>query len=213
MRYYWQPAMYDQAFLSLLFNKNLWRNLNIKQRSGMRPVRRLSSWLQKERSLSSCIKILSITLTMSSRSRNIVSLSYESEYKRKKSDSLMLGGLQRMISFFIFVYKMKNLRKKLKPGDKVWCFWEKNSYKVIWRNKRFIIIAKPFYAIKNFIYSIIDLQQGRMWPDNRLFGWYDYLKREYAERAIKDLESWDLEISERRGCRLVVPDRIQKQRR
>lgn len=29
----------------------------------------------------------------------------------------------------------------------------------------------------------------------------------------KDLESWDLEISERRGCRLVVPDRIQKQRR
>ena len=74
-------------------------------------------------------------------------------------------------------------------------------------------MAKPFFAIKNFIYSIIDLQQGRMWPDNRLFGWYDYLKREDAERAIKDLESWDLEISERRGCRLVVPDRMQKQRR
>lgn len=74
-------------------------------------------------------------------------------------------------------------------------------------------MAKPFFAIKNFIYSIIDLQQGQMWPDNSLFGWYDYLKREDAERAIKDLESWDLEISERRGCRLVVPDKIQKQRR
>ncbi|MBB1578520.1 MAG: hypothetical protein HG424_000850 [candidate division SR1 bacterium] len=74
-------------------------------------------------------------------------------------------------------------------------------------------MAKPFYAIKNFIYSIIDLQQGRMGPDNILFRWYDYLKREDAERAIKDLESGDLEISERRGCRLVVPDRIQKQRR
>ena len=74
-------------------------------------------------------------------------------------------------------------------------------------------MAKPFFAIKNFIYSIIYLEERRMWPDNRLFGWYDYLKREDAERAIKDLESWDLEISERRGCRLVVPDRIQKQKR
>lgn len=121
--------------------------------------------------------------------------------------------VQLKSDLFIISERMIKKRNRLKPWDKIWCFWEKNSYKVIWRNKRFIIIAKPFYAIKNFIYSIIDLQQGRMWPDNRLFGWYDYLKREDAERAIKDLESWDLEISERRGCRLVVPDRIQKQRR
>ena len=112
IQYYLQLAMYDQDFLSLLFNKNLWRNLNIKQRSGMRPVRRLNSWQQRERSLSSCIKILSITLTMSSRSRNIVSLSYESEYKRKKSDSLMLGGLQRMISFFYFCLQDEKSAKK-----------------------------------------------------------------------------------------------------
>ena len=103
--------MYDQAFLSLLFNKNLWRNLNIKQRSGMRPVRRLNSWLQKERSLSSCIRTQSITLTMSDQSLKWLYLSYESEYKRKKSDSLMLGGLQRMISFLFLFTKWKICEK------------------------------------------------------------------------------------------------------
>lgn len=122
--------------------------------------------------------------------------------------------IHRIVSDLVFIFwKNGKKRNRLKPWDKIWCFGEKKPYKVIWRNKRYLIMAKPFFAIKNFIYSIIDLQQGRMWPDNSLFGWYDYLKREDAERAIKDLESWDLEISERRGCRLVVPDRIQKQRR
>lgn len=59
---------------------------------------------------------------MLDRSLKSLFLSFGNEYKRKKTDSLMSGGLERMISFFIFVYKMKNLRKKLKPGDKVWCF-------------------------------------------------------------------------------------------
>lgn len=113
----------------------------------------------------------------------------------------------------VWLLNTSDLPYEVKAWDKIWCFGEKKPYKVIWRNKRYLIMAKPFFAIKNFVYSIIDLQQGRMWPDNSLFGWYDYLKREDAESAIKDLESWDLEISERRGCRLVVPDRIQKQRR
>lgn len=167
----------------------------------------------RERSLSFCIRTQSIILMMLDRSLKSLFLSFGNEYKRKKTDSLMSGGLERMISFFIFVYKMKNLRKKLKPGDKVWCFWEKNSYKVIWRNKRFIIIAKPFYAIKNFIYSIIDLEERRMWPDSNLFWWYNYLKDNDAKIAIRDLESWNLEISQRRGCELKSPDKIEKQKR
>lgn len=167
----------------------------------------------RERSLSFSTRTQSIILMMLDRSLKSLFLSYESEYKRKKTDSLMSGGLQIMISFFIFVYKMKNLRKKLKPGDKVWCFWEKNYYKVIWRNKRFIIIAKPFYAIKNFIYSIIDLEERRMWPDSNLFWWYNYLKDNDVKIAIRDLESWNLEISQRRGCELKSPDKIEKQKR
>lgn len=114
---------------------------------------------------------------------------------------------------FIIFDRMVKKRNRLKPWDKVWCFWEKNSYKVIWRNKRFIIIAKPFYAIKNFIYSIIDLEERRMWPDSNLFWWYNYLKDNDAKIAIRDLESWNLEISQRRGCKLKSPDKIEKQKR
>lgn len=51
---------------------------------------------------------------MSDQSLKSLSLNYENEYNRKKTDSKMSGELERMISF-IFVFKMKNLRKKLKP--------------------------------------------------------------------------------------------------
>lgn len=178
----------------------------------MQWVKLLNSWLARERSLSFSTRTQSITTMMSDQSLKSPSLSFGNEYNRKKTDSKMSGELERMISF-IFVFKMKNLRKKLKPWDKVWCFWEKNSYRVIRSNKRFIIIAKPFYAIKNFIYSIIDLEEKRMWPDSNLFGWYNYLKKNDAQRAIRDLESWDLEISQRRGCELKSPDKIEKQKR
>lgn len=56
----------------------------------------------RERSLSFSTGTQSIILMMLDRSLKSLFLSFGNEYKRKKTDSLMSGGLQIMISFIFY---------------------------------------------------------------------------------------------------------------
>ena len=97
--------------------------------------------------------------------------------------------------------------------DKVYWRWEKRAYTVMARNHRFIIISKPFNPKKTFQYSIIDLERKIMWPDNFIFGTYDYLNKDECEQAIQKLQEdvgkidW-MDISERRSVPIIDFDKI-----
>lgn len=102
---------------------------------------------------------------------------------------------------------------KVKVWDKVYGRWEKRAYTVMARNDRFIIIAKPFNPRKTFQYSIIDLVRGFMWPDNYIFGKYDYLNVSDCNEAIEELQknAWNtlgMDISERKCVPIIKFDKI-----
>ncbi len=99
------------------------------------------------------------------------------------------------------------VRKDIKVWDKVYLWWEKRPYKVMWRTKNFVIIQKPFNLQRTYLYSIINISEGRMWPDNLLFWLNEYNKTSSVKKALVDLEKGDLEVSERRDAVLVMPDK------
>lgn len=102
------------------------------------------------------------------------------------------------------------------PGQRIKFAEEKQSYKIIAANDRFLICTKPFNAIKSFLYTIVDLQDKRRGPDNMIFGpQFDYNKPAQAEKALKILTRTakqgiyecnrdDLSISHRRDCELNI---------
>ena len=97
---------------------------------------------------------------------------------------------------------------KVKVGDKVYGRWEKRAYTVMARNERYVIISKPFNPKKTAQYSIIDLQEWFMWPDNYIMWMYDYLDNKSCDKAIADLWKWGMQISKRRWIALIDFDKI-----
>ena len=86
---------------------------------------------------------------------------------------------------------------KAKTGDKICLFGEARAYKVMARSERFVILSKQCFGKP--LYTIVDLKEEWMGPDYLIFGDYDYSSPKDCERAVKDLESGELEISRRRG--------------
>jgi len=88
-------------------------------------------------------------------------------------------------------------------GTKVKWIDEKQRFKVISRNDRYIIVAKPYNLQKNCCkYSILDLENMECSTDNLVFGIYDYLDKKDCKEALKDLENGEMELSRRRVAKI-----------
>ena len=91
----------------------------------------------------------------------------------------------------------------MKIGDKIKMEGEKQRYTVQAFDKRFVILTKPFNAVKNYLYSIVDLEQGIRGRDNLVFGFpYNYNTLEGAKTALEWLnrnedEECEMEVSYR----------------
>ena len=95
---------------------------------------------------------------------------------------------------------------QLSVWDKMYLFWEKRWYEIKAKNERYIIATKPHF--KTVLYTIIDLVDRWMWPDNYVFSnnWYEDIAA--CEKALKDLTDWKYEISQRRWCDFQLPIKI-----
>lgn len=87
--------------------------------------------------------------------------------------------------------------RESKVGDKIRLFNERNRYNVMARDERYVILSKRCF--NTFLYTIFDFEEEWIAPDNLIFGIYDYDKKEDAERALKALQTGDIELSRRRG--------------
>jgi hypothetical protein len=77
---------------------------------------------------------------------------------------------------------------------------ERQRYKVMARDERFVILTKPFNAKKTYIYSIADLQREERGPCNLIFGPPCALDTEEgAAEALDLLKTGFMGISRRRN--------------
>jgi hypothetical protein len=97
------------------------------------------------------------------------------------------------------------------PGQRIKFAEEKQSYKIVAANERYLICTKPFNLQKTYLYTIVDLEGKRRGPDNMIFGpQYDYNDPRQARQAIRDLMGIKrvivkcLDISHRRDCELNI---------
>lgn len=81
--------------------------------------------------------------------------------------------------------------------DKVKLFNEKRRFTVRARNERYIILSKKCF--NKALYTIVDLEEEQLGPDNLVFGIYDYCDEHDCEEALEALSKGDIEISVRRG--------------
>lgn len=92
---------------------------------------------------------------------------------------------------------------KLKVGDKVYVSTEKAAYTVMARNSRFIICNRKIYGKRDpdgsyqYWYFICDLDRNVRGKDNHVFSIHDYITSQDCEKALKDLEAGELEVSYR----------------
>lgn len=93
--------------------------------------------------------------------------------------------------------KLEEILKNIKVGDKLFWVNQKQPYTVKARNKRYIIVTKPFNLKKTVCYSIIDTKCLICGPNNYVFNPYDYSKQEDIEQSLKDLGKGEYEISYR----------------
>lgn len=77
-------------------------------------------------------------------------------------------------------------------------FGQKRRFTVMARDERFVILSKFFIKDKS-IYTIVDLKEQWMGPDNLVFEAYDFTTTLEAEKVLGDLETGEIEISTRRG--------------
>lgn len=92
----------------------------------------------------------------------------------------------------------------VKVGDRIKFLEEKQSYKVVARNWRFLICIKPFNARKTYLYSIVDVEQEMRGADYWILGRFDYEDSEDQEQALKELMSGETQLSRRRSIPLKV---------
>lgn len=115
-------------------------------------------------------------------------------------------------------------------GKKVFFNGEKLPYKVMAVSKRYAVVTRPLnrredasllhhqvnmgaycsfteafeHNKQSPVYSLIDFEENIKAPDNLVFGIYDYSKESDCKKAIKDLETGELQLSHRNRCELSV---------
>ncbi len=87
--------------------------------------------------------------------------------------------------------------KVLCKHDMVRLFNEKRRFTVRARDHRYIILSKKCFG--KALYTIIDLEDRWMGPDNLVFGIYDYCDERDCEEALRALRNHEIEISVRHG--------------
>ena len=92
---------------------------------------------------------------------------------------------------------------KIEIGDKIYLDNERNGYTVRARSERFIIATKPFNLENTVYYFFIDVKEKWRAPDYLIFDIFDYKKLEDCEKALIQLESGELELSQRHGVPLT----------
>ena len=92
----------------------------------------------------------------------------------------------------------------VKVGDKIYIPNNKKSWKVMARDERFIICMQSYNPKRTWQYFIVDLERQLRGPDNLVFTIYDYGTEEGCQKALKALQSGDLEVSRRRSLPLDI---------
>lgn len=122
----------------------------------------------------------------------------------------------------VFERPTKEVLDTIKVDDMIKCNDWKESYKVKSVSENYFIATRPFFS--DVLYTIchkdsagferwhgdgygIEKDLPYIGPDNYVFGNYDY--KDDCDDAIKELESGEMEVSERRGVALY---RIQIKR-
>ena len=182
MRYCWQPAMYDQDFLSLLSKiKPRWKNHYTQQKWTTTEVRLWISWWLRGKSLSISTRTQSITLTMCNQSRSTTCLSSGSECKKWRTRWRMLNELKNqnknqiypliidtmwiyyLIIYFVglFVAFLVNLGdltdyiQTAKEKKTLWMDIEGEKYSII--IGYFLLFVRPILAFARVFVHISDL--------------------------------------------------------
>ncbi|RTK92894.1 MAG: hypothetical protein EKK64_11155 [Neisseriaceae bacterium] len=123
-----------------------------------------------------------------------------------------------------------NKNNIFKVGQKVYFKDEKLAYNVMALSNRYAIVSRKlhrrvdapllhhrvamatyvnfteaFIANKhNPVYSLIDFQENSRSSDNLVFSMYDYFQASDCQKAIKDLESGELMLSDRNKIALAI---------
>lgn len=116
------------------------------------------------------------------------------------------------------IEETKQLFLTCKEWDKFRWRWQKKSYKVAYRNERFVVIVKP--AFWTVVYSIIDTVKRFMWPHDRVFSPFDLTKKEDIIDMVSQLltkdwtflwgDEYNTRISQRRWRNLIKFDKYEK---
>lgn len=91
-----------------------------------------------------------------------------------------------------------------KPGDRIMFLEERQHYKVMACDSRYLICCRPFF--QSGLYTIVDFVDGIRGPNNLTLNSYDYMDKLNCERFLSDLtaDKSTLAISERRRIKLNI---------
>ncbi|MFZ3484236.1 hypothetical protein [Sphingomonas sp. 3-13AW] len=85
---------------------------------------------------------------------------------------------------------------------------ERQRYRIMARNDRFVIMTKPFNAQRTYLYTIADLRRGVRGPCNLIFGLpCDVSTPDGAAEALSKIEAGEMEVSYRR-CVDLTPAEV-----
>ena len=94
---------------------------------------------------------------------------------------------------------------ELQVGAKVCLFGQKKPYKVRCRDERFIILTQPMNIKRTVMYTIVDLKESIMGPDNMVFC-SGYETDDDCRERLHELEAGAIEVSRRRCVPITIAD-------
>jgi hypothetical protein len=98
---------------------------------------------------------------------------------------------------------MIQIIENIKIGSKITFQEEKQSYKVMAFDHRYLICIKPFNLKQTYLYSIVDLEKGIRGADN-YYGKFNYEDYDECIEAIIELHTGEMGLSYRNWCKLNV---------
>lgn len=103
----------------------------------------------------------------------------------------------------------REILDQIKVGTKILFSGEKQSFRVICRNERYIICTKPFNLKKTVIYTIIDIERGARGTENLIFC-FGFETPDLCNEALERLATGESEVSWRNCVELQIEKIINK---
>lgn len=105
----------------------------------------------------------------------------------------------------IKMFERSENEARLETGDKVWFLTGgKQPMTIKAQTGRYAICTAPHYRNKSVWYSILDFLNAWRAPNNLVFNAYDYAEQADIDECLKDLETGDVELSQRNGIPLEI---------